>query len=38
MNTIAENLDNEKYWDEKVQEEIEYANNGWYTPGTSYFP
>lgn len=24
--------------DEKIQEEIDYANRGWYTPGTSYYP
>lgn len=24
--------------DEKVQEELDYARNGWYTPGTSYYP
>ena len=27
-----------QYWDEKVQEELEYARNGWYMPGTSYYP
>ena len=27
-----------KHWEEKVQEELEYARNGWYTPGTSYYP
>ena len=24
--------------DEKVKEELEYARNGWYMPGTSYYP
>lgn len=24
--------------EEKVQEELDYAQSGWYTPGTSYYP
>ena len=28
----------EKELEEKIQNEIEYANRCWYTPGTSYYP
>lgn len=32
------NLYDHMFLEEKVQEKIEYANNGWYTPGSSYYP
>ena len=32
------NLYDHMFLEEKVQEKIEYAHNGWYTPGSSYYP
>lgn len=28
----------DQYWDQKVQEELEYAQSGWYESGTLYYP